>query len=55
MTLSVLAVVAMIPLAEIIQDFFDKLKGISSGYASFSYEDAGYDPVDLIKVFISLE
>ncbi|KAL4230755.1 Translation factor guf1 mitochondrial [Mactra antiquata] len=39
-----------LPLAEILIDFFDKLKHLSSGYASFDYEDAGYEVADLIKI-----
>ncbi|XP_012945001.1 translation factor GUF1, mitochondrial isoform X2 [Aplysia californica] len=38
------------PLAEILVDFFDELKSISSGYASFDYEDAGYEISDLVKL-----
>eukprot|EP01104_Vermistella_antarctica_P013856 TRINITY_DN4264_c0_g1_i1.p1 TRINITY_DN4264_c0_g1~~TRINITY_DN4264_c0_g1_i1.p1 ORF type:complete len:740 (+),score=136.44 TRINITY_DN4264_c0_g1_i1:152-2371(+) len=43
-----------LPLAEIISDFFDRLKEISSGYASFDYEDAGYQKSDLVKVSMLL-
>ncbi|MCD6417874.1 translation elongation factor 4 [bacterium] len=39
-----------IPLAEIIFDFFDKLKTISRGYASLDYEFLEYRPADLIKL-----
>lgn len=38
------------PLNEIVVDFYDSLKSMSSGYASFDYEDAGYEPADLIKM-----
>ncbi|MDD4351510.1 MAG: translation elongation factor 4 [Candidatus Gracilibacteria bacterium] len=42
----------MIPLASIVIDFYDKLKSISSGYASLSYDLAGYQAGDLIKLDI---
>ncbi len=41
-----------IPLNEIVFDFYDRLKSISSGYASFDYELIGYDVSDLVKVQI---
>ena len=41
-----------IPLSEIVFDFYDRLKSISSGYASFNYELVGYDTADLVKVQI---
>jgi len=40
------------PLAEVIFDFFDKLKSISSGYASLDYELADYRKSDMIKLDI---
>jgi len=40
----------ILPLNEIVTDFFDQLKSRSSGFASFDYEDAGYRPSDLAKM-----
>jgi GTP-binding protein LepA len=40
------------PLAEIIYDFYDRLKSVSKGYASFDYEFSDYQQGDLIKLDI---
>jgi len=42
------------PLGEIVFDFYDKLKSISKGYASFDYHVTGYKPATLVKLDILL-
>ncbi|KAF7295365.1 Translation factor GUF1, mitochondrial [Mycena indigotica] len=44
----------ILPLSEIVTDFFDQLKSRSSGFASFDYEEAGYRPSDLVKMVFLL-
>ena len=41
-----------LPLNEVVFDFYDRLKSISSGYASFDYEVTGYRENDLVKMNI---
>ncbi|MBL4615268.1 MAG: elongation factor 4, partial [Magnetovibrio sp.] len=41
-----------LPLNEVVFDFYDRLKSITRGYASFDYEMDGYDENDLVKIQI---
>jgi len=41
-----------IPLAEIATKFYDELKSVSRGYATFDYEHAGYKEADLVKLTV---
>ena len=41
-----------IPMAELVGDFYDDLKSLSSGYASLSYEFLRYHPADIVKLDI---
>jgi elongation factor 4 len=43
-----------LPLNEVATDFYDQLKSLSSGYASFDYEEADYEQSDLVKMDILL-
>jgi GTP-binding protein LepA len=43
-----------LPLAEIVFDFYDRLKSISKGYASFDYHPIDYRQADLVKLDIKL-
>ncbi|MFZ1812556.1 MAG: translation elongation factor 4 [Candidatus Saccharimonadales bacterium] len=38
------------PLANLLTDFYDQLKSVTSGYGSFNYELDGYQPEDLVRV-----
>jgi GTP-binding protein LepA len=41
-----------LPLNEVVFDFYDRLKSVTRGYASFDYEMAGYEESDLVKLTI---
>lgn len=44
----------LMPLSEIVLDFHDHLKSMTSGYASFDYEDRGYQSTNVVKLCIHL-
>ncbi len=41
-----------IPLSEVVMDFYDKIKSLTSGYGSLNYEFIGHKPSDLVKMDI---
>lgn len=41
-----------LPFAEVLMDFYDKIKSMTSGYGSFNYELIGFRPADLVKMDI---
>ena len=41
-----------LPLSEIVFDFYDRVKSLTSGYASFDYSLAGYETAELVKVSV---
>ena len=43
-----------LPLSELITDFFDRLKSLSSGYASLDYEFKRFQEADIVKVIFHL-
>jgi GTP-binding protein LepA len=45
-------VIYMLPLNEVVFDFYDRLKSVSRGYASFDYHIEGYEEGDLVKMSI---
>lgn len=42
----------ILPLSEVVIDFHDTLKSITSGFASFDYQDHGFHPSNLVRVRI---
>ncbi|MFH1505214.1 MAG: translation elongation factor 4 [Candidatus Omnitrophota bacterium] len=49
-----LSIVFELPLAEIIVDFYNKIKSLTKGYASFDYEFSGYKKAEIVKIDILL-
>jgi GTP-binding protein LepA len=41
-----------LPLNEVVFDFYDRLKSITKGYASFDYQMTGHEPGDLVRMQI---
>ncbi len=48
------SIVFELPLSEVVLDFFDRLKSVSRGYASFDYEFSHFEPSNLIRLDILL-
>lgn len=44
----------ILPLNEVVLDFYDRLKSVSKGYASFDYDLCGYEKADLVKIDLML-
>ncbi|MFA7677191.1 MAG: translation elongation factor 4 [Candidatus Omnitrophota bacterium] len=49
-----ISIIFKLPLAEIIVDFYNKIKSLTKGYASFDYEFQGYEPAEVVKIDILL-
>jgi elongation factor 4 len=49
-----LVLIYLLPLSEIVTNFYDRLKSLSAGYASFDYEEVGYQDADLVKMNVML-
>ena len=47
---SQVSLVFELPLSEVVLDFFDRLKSVSRGYASFDYEFLRFEPANLVKL-----
>ena len=45
-------VIYQLPLNEVVFDFYDRLKSVTRGYASFDYQITGYEPENLVKMSI---
>ena len=43
-----------LPMAEVVMDFFDRLKSISRGYASLDYQFTRFEPADLVKLDVMI-
>jgi GTP-binding protein LepA len=52
LTSSRLEMIFELPLAEVVYDFYDKLKSVTQGYGSFDYEIIDYRPTNLVKIDI---
>lgn len=45
----------ILPLSEVVVDFHDTLKSVTSGFASFDYHDHGFHPSALVRVCLKTE